>query len=231
MFTIINRLGLLLGLALLLGELIPSCFPASVERSANKREQLLTTMIEEYLKLSDYELEHSKALVQKVLASEAVMQMHTDLMEAERGILENYVRQVTDKEEEEPPLKSNIANRFFYLIAKTLIYQEFEAILRRHNTTNPRRNFQSENYLIERTLKENGLANWQRDVTQKQTQFMNNFVNEVEAYLAQLTPAQRSDDDGEAAKMLNWLAKMRAEANVEQRMETFKEFMRFFVKF
>ncbi|XP_017464613.1 PREDICTED: uncharacterized protein LOC108358010 [Rhagoletis zephyria] len=231
MSTTNQQLRLSLASVLLLGVLANCCLALTAADSANKREQLLTTMIEEYLELTDFQLQHSKALVQKVLADGAVVQVQSELMNAERGIMENFVRQVEDKEQEEPPAKSNTANRFFYLIAKSLIYQEFEGILRRHDTTNPRRKFASENYLIERSLKKHGLANWQREVTQKQTEFMNKFVKEVDAYLAQLTPAQRNNEDFQAEKMQNWSAKMKTITNVEQRMETFKEFMRFFVKF
>lgn len=198
---------------------------------ANRREQLLATMIEEYLKLTDYELVQSKALVQSVVADEEVQRTQSQLMAAERRIMENFVQQVVDKEQEEPPARSNIANRLFYLIAKSLIYQEFEAILRRHDTTNPRRKFSPENYLIERSLKRNGLDNLQRRVTRKQIKFMSDFVKEVDAYLVHLTPDQRRSDEVEAQKMEEWSAKMKAESDVQFRMETFKEFMRFFVKF
>ncbi|XP_067634307.1 uncharacterized protein [Eurosta solidaginis] len=228
-----HQLRILLGIALLWGEFTNSCFgvAASDHMSiANKREQLLTIMIEEYLKLTDYELEHCKVLVQNVLADQQVMDKQSDLMDAERLLLENFVRQVTDKEQEEAPAKTNIANRFFYLIAKSMIYQGFESILRRHDTTNSRRKFSPENYLIESSFKRNGLGTFQRDVTQKQMKFMNDFVKEVESYVSLLTPAQRNERDSEPQKMINWLVKMRRDTDVQQRMETFKDFMRFFVK-
>ncbi|XP_011209593.2 uncharacterized protein LOC105230501 [Bactrocera dorsalis] len=227
-----QRFKLLLALTLLLGLLVNWAFASTAEEGlANRREQLLATMIEEYLKLTDYELVQSKALVQSVLADEEVQRTRSDLMEAERHIMENFVRQVVDKEQEEPPARSNIANRLFYLIAKSLIYQEFEAILRRHDTTNPRRKFSPENYLIERALKRNGLDDLQRRVTRKQIKFMSDFVKDVDAYLAHLTPQERRTDEVEAQKMMEWSAKMKAESDVELRMETFKDFMRFFVKF
>uniref|UniRef100_W8BZJ8 Uncharacterized protein n=1 Tax=Ceratitis capitata TaxID=7213 RepID=W8BZJ8_CERCA len=232
MNTTSHRLKLLLGIALLTRVLI-NCTTATtpVNDLSTQREQLLTTMIEEYLKLTDFELLQGRRLVQNVLADEEVAQMQSELMKAERRIMENFVRQVMDKEQEEPPARNNTANRLFYLIAKSLIYQEFEAILRRHDTTNPRRQFSAENYLIERALKRNGLDGMQRQVTREQIKFMNDFVREVDAYLAQLTPAQRRDDEVEMEKMLEWSAKMKAERDVTLRMETFKEFMRFFVKF
>uniref|UniRef100_A0A0A1X5R6 tRNA (Guanine-N(1)-)-methyltransferase n=1 Tax=Zeugodacus cucurbitae TaxID=28588 RepID=A0A0A1X5R6_ZEUCU len=227
-----QRLKLLLGIALLLGLLVNCAFSSAPETGpTNRREQLLATMIEEYLQLTDYELVQSKALVQSVLADAEVRLLQSDLMEAERRIMENFVRQVNDKEQEEPPARNNLANRLFYLIAKSLIYQEFEAILRRHDTTNPRRKFMPENQIMERALKRHGLESLQRRLSRKQIQFMNDFVKEVDTYLAHLTPEQRGRDEVEAEKMVEWSAKMKTENDVALRMENFKEFMRFFVKF
>ncbi|XP_053966808.1 uncharacterized protein LOC128868578 [Anastrepha ludens] len=190
------------------------------EPTPNARDQLLDAITEDYLKVLDYEMIHSKDLFQDVLDDDSLQNTKSEILQGKKMVLKKFVEHVSERKLKKFPPKAHKPARFFHIFSNSLLYREFLDIVARLEPAKSRYDDR-----IEEALYSNGIENLLKSVNQKRNKLIADSVKRINGYVSGLSAEQRRK--AAAQKLSDWSAKMKESEKLQQKMVVLQEFLRY----
>ncbi|XP_011193306.2 uncharacterized protein LOC105219081 [Zeugodacus cucurbitae] len=191
--------------------------PSEAARVA--RDQLVEAITADYLKVLDYELKETKALVERVLDDERFQNVHNEILLNKKINLRNYVELVKEKSKKKQPSKEFKPPLFFYIFGKSLLYKDFLDIVARLEP--------SESHYdcwIESDFMSFGLEAFFETLNQKRIKLVRESVRRIDDYVNGLPAEQQRK--AVPQKLTDWSVKLKEATEVQQKVDVLRDFLR-----
>ncbi|XP_036332514.1 uncharacterized protein LOC118743858 [Rhagoletis pomonella] len=154
-------------------------------------------------------------------ASDKVFQdIRSEILLGKKLILSDFVEHIEERKLTQFPEKVYKPARFFHMFGKSLLYRELIDIVARLEPNKSRYD-----KWIEEAVIVNGLEALVNNVNRKRTKLCSDSAKRIEQYVSGLPVEQRRK--AFAQKMTNWALKMKGAGKLEEKMEHFREFLRY----